>query len=150
MENLAVALSNLPVLLPLKTAVARGDFWTTMAIAFVGLASFVSHLVENHKHGMPGLGRVSPEMSYYLNRADVLGCILVVVRLGGLYIARHGWRIWEMRRMDLVSLGLAFVLLRISEYDKYNPDLKWIYIVTHCAWHVAIFVWMDLFIHVYL
>ena len=54
MENLLVSLTNLTCLLPLYTTIINKDYYTFMSILFVSLASVISHLVENHKHGMPG------------------------------------------------------------------------------------------------
>lgn len=146
MENVFVALSNFPVVVPLKTCLVRGDTTTALTIGFVGLASFVSHLFENHKHGMPGLG-VSPRTSYYLNRLDVLGCILTVCRFAYVYYHNYGGPI---KGVDVFYLTLAFVALRISEYDKYNAGLKWRYVWTHSLWHVSIFLLMDRFLRTYM
>lgn len=140
-------MTNVVALIPLATCLARGDTLTALTIAFVGLASFVSHLFENHKHGMPGLG-LSPQTSYLLNRLDVVGCILVAVRLIYLYVTSHGP---QLRFLDMLYLGLAYGLLRISEYDKYNASLKWShYVWAHCLWHILIFMMLDRFLRVYI
>ena len=55
MENVIVALSNYPAILPINTALDNRDFGTFAVINFVATASFISHLFENHKHGMPGV-----------------------------------------------------------------------------------------------
>lgn len=78
MLNYIVALSNLPILCPLKLAIMNGDYWTGASIGFVGSMSFISHLIENHKHGMEGIG-LSKQVSYLLNRFDVLGCVIFSV-----------------------------------------------------------------------
>lgn len=68
MENLLVAVTNLPVILPLYYTWINSDFLSFFVITFVGIFSFVSHLAENHKHGMPGLFAISTSTSYVLNR----------------------------------------------------------------------------------
>ena len=152
-ENWIVALTNFPVVFPLITCLKRGDVLTAGVIAFVGLASFLSHLVENHKHGMPGAfgGRVSEKTSYYLNRLDVVGCMLTLCRFAGLYYFKDGISlIPPLKMIDIWYLVLAFVLLRVSEYDKYNPKLKGLYVATHSLWHISIFLLMNDFIQTYL
>ena len=149
MENIIVALTNLPVILPIRTSYLKGDMLTATTIGFVGLASFVSHLAENHKHGMIGIG-LSKKVSYYLNRLDILGCILTGARLGYLYYNRYGITISPIKTVDIFRILIAFMFLRISEYDKYNSTLKWIYIPMHSLWHISIFMLMNRFLKVYL
>jgi hypothetical protein len=144
-ENLLVALSNLPAIFPIYTAWSHHDYATTSTITYVAVASFVSHLAENHKHGMPGIG-LSPYMSYLLNRLDVIGCGLVAYRLGSLYYRRYGLTFHP----QLLWYTLPVIFLRISEYDKYNPHLKTRYMITHSLWHVSIFWTLDRLLHRYL
>jgi len=147
LENLIVAFSNIPCLWSISQAFRNNDLLTAGIIANVGLASFLSHLVENHKHGMPGIG-FSNKISYYLNRMDVAGCIFVISRLLYLYYHKYGCNLnpivddLQLCTLLLVSLHL----LRISEFDKYNPELKYIYIATHSFWHISIFTTMNLFL----
>lgn len=70
-ENLIVAVSNFPAIYPIITCYQNQDYITLITIGFVAIASLLSHVVENHKHGMPGIG-VSNQISYLLNRFDVL------------------------------------------------------------------------------
>ncbi|XWV26323.1 hypothetical protein QJ857_gp0751 [Tupanvirus soda lake] len=145
MENLIVALSNLPCVYPLYKAYVHNDIYTTTAIAFVSFASFVSHLVENHKHGMPGIG-FSTTTSYILNRFDVAGCVMIGTRLAYLYYKKYGYSVNGLKQHSLLLwLGLSMVaILKISEYDKYNPKFKTMYIATHCLWHIGIFTTMGM------
>ena len=46
MENIIVAFSNLPCILPLCTSFMNNDILTTIAIATVSIGSFTSHLIE--------------------------------------------------------------------------------------------------------
>lgn len=139
-RNFVVAASNFTCIYPITKAVANGDYVTAAAISFVSAASIISHLVENHKHGMPGIG-LSKRVSYILNRFDVLGCGLVTCRLGYLYLSKYGLSlsVFSGNRLLLLGAGMAFLFLRVSEHDKYNAKLRNIYMVTHCVWHLAIF-----------
>lgn len=145
--NIFVAATNFPVFVPVATAMARRDMLTAITISYVGAASFLSHLVENHKHGMPGIG-FSKKTSYLLNRLDVLGCILVGVRFGYLYLVKYGFSIGIILDNKLLfsSFCIPFIFMRISEYDKYNPALKNMYIATHSIWHLTIFMVIDVFL----
>ncbi len=149
MENILVALTNLPAILSIRIAWMKGDTLTMLTLINVGLASFASHLFENHKHGMPGLG-LSSQVSYYLNRLDVIGCSLTTLRLGYLYYQKYGITIFPIKYKDIVFALISFLLLRISEYDKYNSRLKWIYLPFHSLWHISIFILMHRFLKVYL
>lgn len=140
-ENIIVAITNITALLPIITTWNRGDYVTMSCIVFVAIASFISHLFENHKHGMPGLmSTISPRVSYLLNRFDVFGVTLTALRFFWL-IVHHCDVYWFVQHASLlVLLCLCSGLNVYSEYDKYNPDLKTGYIITHSMWHLSIFV----------
>lgn len=141
MENLFVASTNLPILLPLYLSYENNDYVTGLSLLFLGIFSFTSHLFENHKHCMPGFG-LSKKVSYILNRLDVLGCIILGPRL--LYFAYLNPLIlsWNMMLVLLILGGLNFA----SEYDKSSLELKNRYILLHSLWHVGIFIWIYVFL----
>lgn len=143
MENVLVALSNFPVLNVISLAYHKNDMITLAVVSYVGLASFLSHLFENHKHGMSGI-YFSSKTSYILNRMDVSGVILTVLRFMYLYYEKYSTDISILfNHQCLVYFALFGLILNIiSEYDKYNPDLKWLYIPTHMSWHIIIFICM--------
>lgn len=147
-ENLIVSISNFSCVYPLYLCYKNKDIWSGLAIGFVSTFSILSHLVENHKHGMIGIGGFSKETSYILNRFDVLGCGISMVRFGYLYYKKFGWNLYPLfSDKYLVELAIiSFFFLRISEYDKYNPRLKNRYIITHCIWHIGIFIAMGDFL----
>lgn len=151
MENLVVALSNLPAIYPIRYALNHGDYKTAAVVSFVASCSFFSHLVENHKHGMPGIG-FNKTFSYYANRLDVLACIVTTSRFLCLYYTRYGMNIPMLFRHKkfLTLCLLPFIFLRMSEYDKYNPKLKHFYMLAHTIWHVSIFYTMKLFMQRFL
>lgn len=147
MENLFMALSNLTCILPIYTSWRFKDGKTCLCLCLVSTASFVSHLVENHKHGMPGF---FPEMkrsvSYAWNRIDVLGCLILISRLLYLYVNIYGL----ILEVQLLPLSLPILLNLISEYDQYNPDLKIRYLCLHSLWHLMVFINLNIFLTTYI
>ena len=140
LSNFIVAVSNFPAVYPIYLSFANKDYLTASSICFVAAASFISHLAENHKHGMSGIG-FSRRTSYILNRFDVIGCFIVAARFSYIYYAKYGFffDIVFKNKFAFVAYCLPFALLMISECDKYNPALKKTYIVAHSTWHIAIF-----------
>jgi len=132
-ENLLMAVTNMTILAPIILAAISQDYWTLFVVGFVFAASVISHLVENHKYGMPGFIKVSKEVSYYWNRVDVFGCGLVVTRFLYLYV-KYGPPI---TKWDALLTGISLVLNVASGYDKSNGNLKWFpYLTLHSIWHI--------------
>jgi hypothetical protein len=153
MENSLVAISNMPALYPILISYKNNDRITFTCILFLASASFISHLFENHKHGMHGMNfikylNISSTTSYILNRFDVIGCIIVLIRFIYLYHSRYGYNLNLITKNGLYfgALICSFGLNLLSEYDKYNPKLKYMYIVTHSIWHICIFYLMGQFL----
>jgi hypothetical protein len=148
MENIIVAFSNISALLPLYTIGKHNDFLTLTVIMFVFLMSFFSHLIENHKHGMPGIG-FSKRASYYLNRLDVMGCFIVCLRMAYLYYDKYHFDFVPIKENQFLFIFafILFFILQISEYDKYNVKLKYRYITTHCVWHIGIFIVINFYLN---
>jgi len=131
-ENLPTTLTNLPMLFGVYLAYSNDDLLTALCILFVASASFFSHLIENHKHGMSGYIVVSKRTSYALNRLDVIGCCIVITRYIQLIYQYHYVPTFD----EVFVTILAFTLNIISERDKYNADLKYFYILIHSIWHL--------------
>ena len=85
---------------------------TFYCILYVSVLSFISHLVENHKHDMPGVG-FPKKFSYIMNRLDVLGCLIVLYRLVDLYITKYGY--FKMKKYT-IEIGRNVKLL-----PSFNP-----------------------------
>ena len=85
-------------------------------IIFVAIASFISHLFMSDKHGMHGFG-MPRNISYLLNKLDILSCFIVIGRFLYLY-----WRgIIIFPNISLIKkICIALFTLFISEFDKYN------------------------------
>jgi hypothetical protein len=146
LRNILVAFSNTFAIFPIYQSIIYGDYLTCLVLTFV-TSSFISHLVENHKHGMPGIG-FSKNISYFLNRLDVFGCVMVILRLMYLYWLTNGFYLmWIYNNNIIVYWSLiTFSLNFISEYDKYNVTLQPLYLVTHILWHINIFLLIDYFL----
>ncbi len=113
--NLLVAVTNFPAIYAINLAIDKRDILTASVITYVASASFLSHLVENHKHGMYGIG-FSPRISYFLNRLDVLGCVFVGLRFSYLYYIKYGLCIGILSKNKYLIFiyFLPFILLKIS------------------------------------
>lgn len=128
--NLWMVVTNLGALFPLIKLLGKGDYITFSFLVFVSSMSFFSHLIENHKHGMSGIG-FSQQTSYFFNRMDVLGCFLFIGRLLFLDLNLD---------FNIIFMSvIAILILFISEYDKYNPELQISYLVSHSVWHIMIY-----------
>lgn len=147
LSNIIVAATNITCIAPIYTAICHGDIITAAALTFVSIASFTSHLVENHKHGMKGIG-TSKKTSYFLNRLDVIGCWLVISRFAYLFLEKYGFStdIYFANKYTFLMYIIPY-LFGISEYDKYNPTLKTRYVICHGVWHLSIFIGMNHFLN---
>lgn len=133
--NFLLSISNFPIIFPLITTYSNNDNITFISIFFVGLMSFLSHLVENHKHDMKGIG-FSKKISYILNRLDVLGCLIVSIRFLQLYYYNYA-RFLNSQFYIMLSISLSFNLISAKSKTKF------IYIISHILWHISIFLIMD-------
>lgn len=151
MDNVIVAISNFPCIYTIYQSYQNNDYLTTLSILSVSIVSFLSHLIENHKHGMSGIG-FSKRASIFLNDLDVHLCILLAARLLNLYVNLYDFSIDIVidNTLFFSMFILAFVFMCISEYDKYNPNLKRIYIVTHCIWHMTIFTLVGMYLNYFI
>lgn len=141
--NTFVAVSNITCMHPLMTSYRARDYITFLCLLFVSSASFVSHLFENHKHGMVGHPDVSQYASWVMNRFDVAGCVITTIRLLYLGINMYGGVIYGLKNIQY--LGLALVIKIISEYDKTAASQS-IYVMYHSIWHMLIFIVIDMYL----
>lgn len=78
----------------------------------------------------------SKKFSYILNRLDVLGCILCVLR----YFWIIKYNTLKYKEIFLMIIPLIFSVY--SEYDKYDTKRKNKYVISHCIWHLCVFTSM--------
>jgi hypothetical protein len=143
MENLIVSGSNFPCFYPLYLTYQNNDYFTFIPLLIVSFGSIFSHLVENHKHCMSGIG-FSTKVSYYLNRLDVFGCVLVISRFGYLIFEYGIMAFLTNNKILTFACFLSFMLNIISEHDKKSKTWKPYYILTHSLWHLTIFPLMGI------
>ena len=67
--NLILAFSNIFAFYPVYYSYIKNDIITMLIILAVSIASVISHLFENHKHGMPGM-QFSKTIIHFLNVID--------------------------------------------------------------------------------
>ena len=149
-NNVITAITNITCIFPIYKSFMYGDWITTGILSFVSIASIISHLVENHKHGMIGCFDVSNNTSSLLNRIDVVGSVMTFGRLLYLYYQKYSGRCigpiiyspwtWFM-------MFIPFLFLMISEHDKYNPRNRKLYVVTHSVWHLSVFASINYFLN---
>jgi hypothetical protein len=78
----------------------------------------------------------SKKFSYILNRLDVLGCILCIIRY--LWIIKYD----TLKYKELFLIFVPLIFSVYSEYDKYNVKRKNKYVISHCLWHLSVFTSM--------
>lgn len=135
--NLITAFTNITAFFPLYRSCVHKDFITFGAISFVAVFSFISHLYENHKHGM-GLKEHSKVVSYYLSKLDVLGAWIVVFRLLPMAFAVYD----RVGITYYVFAGITGFFGAISEYDI-TEETRTKYLIFHGLWHLGSFVAID-------
>ena len=146
--NLLTAGSIFPCVFPIWCALAAGDIITACCLIFVSVASVISHLWENHKHGMKSITPINKSTSIILCQIDKFAAICTIIRLIYLYVQIYGFDF--SRLLSYPLMFLPFLFLFVSEYDKYNPKLKWMYLATHPIWHLTAFIAMDFFLKTFI
>lgn len=132
--------------LPIYQAYKYADYWTTGVISFVSVASIFSHLIENHKHGMPGYGFSSWTSRLY-NKLDVFGSMLTIFRMMQLYYIKYGLDLFPLwyKKYLIAALFGSFLCLRLSERD-HSSATRDKYMILHIIWHVTIYPIMYLYL----
>jgi len=98
---------------------------------------------------MPGYLGVSTDASYMLNRLDVIGCSVTVMRLGWLYWKKHGLSVLPVLQnpFKVLCILIPIVFGQISEYDQMNAKLTNRYLFCHSVWHLSVFLSMAFFLN---
>ena len=150
--NFITAVTNITCCIPIYYSYINSDIKTMVAISLVSIASIISHLAENHKHGMPGCLNMTHQQSFLLNRLDVLGCLVTIMRFGYLYWKKYSWSLSPLLKnpIRLLCLIAPIILLRISEYDNMNKNLRPRYLFFHSLWHLTIFPSMAYFLNFFI
>jgi len=146
--NFITSITNFTAYFPIYTSFINNDIITTLSLSFVATMSTFSHLIENHKHGMKGIG-FSKELSIITNKLDVFGCVIMISRLGYLYYNKNMFSLdlLSNNKTLLVSTLLLFGCNKLSEYDNQNVKLRNRYVVLHSIWHTGVYLAINKFLH---
>ncbi len=146
--NFITSITNFTAYFPIYTSFINNDIITASCLCFVGTMSTFSHLIENHKHGMSGIG-FSKELSIIANKLDVAGCVIIISRMMYLYYNKHRFSLdlLSNNKTLLISTLLLFACNKLSEYDNQNIKLRNRYIILHSIWHLGIYLSIDKFLH---
>lgn len=126
LENIFMALTNLVGLLVIKEARTTRD---QMTIILPMCASFVYHLIEHHKHGMPGMP--------FLNDYDSHQVFLNLDRIFSFVSVCYFFQFSLLTNSEiLITFGFGLFMMWLSEcvYVKSKHQLE--YMITHSAWHL--------------
>ena len=135
MENVLVAFSNLYALLPIYRAIRISNWLTAIILTGAMVSSIVYHLLECHKHQMPGLWFGRSEFIYHLTiNIDRLFALLSV------YIFYDPTMLWNHRYLAGIALASMTISETIYRYEK-RP-----YIFFHIIWHILAFHLAYLFV----
>lgn len=142
MENICIAFTNIASLPVIMKSMHEKDEITKNILIFVSLSSFVSHLIEKHKHGMTSFSFITNDMSYFMNRMDVLGCFMTIIRFILLFYKKYGLNVNKAIDYPYYLLPICFCFNILSEFDK-TQSTKKIYIICHSIWHLSVFYILD-------
>lgn len=141
--NLITSLSNIVCLYPLKLSYDNNDNLTFYTLLFLFIASFVSHLIENHKHGM-GDPYVSQNISYVLNRVDNVAAVMFAIRMIPIVLKVQ----YQIDRSDIVLTMITCCLGWISESEQ-TLKTRTRYIICHSLWHIGAFLMINQILLIY-
>ena len=139
--NIILSVSNITGILPILTTFYANDITTCLTIVFVMVASMGSHLCQTGYNGLWGFG-ASMDTFFIGNFFDIIGCWLVVARIGFLYLSVYGISIYGFTKdpVLLFSSAVALLLNVISCWDR--SDTKY-FVIIHSLWHCAVFVYLN-------
>ena len=138
LDNLVVAFSNIFFIFPMYLSLKNSDYLTWASVTFVAFASFISHLVENHKHNMSGppclSEKISRKISLQTNFMDRIAVFFVSLRFVILY---YTYDFYVPNNEFLLIMITAMIgLLGQCEIPI---EYKWIhYIPLHSMWHILV------------
>lgn len=125
--NMFLASTNVAALWPMYY-VNKNDHAMCVLIYGAACSSFVSHLLQSHKHEMVGFG-TSKEVSHVLNMIDISFAVNLALHV----FRRMSWNlVWEFGPW----LTMSYVCNLISERVVIS---KRMFVLFHSAWHVSMF-----------
>lgn len=130
MENIIVAASNLYAILPIAYNYQHNHLFNAFILTCAMAASIAYHLIETHKHNMPGMPifRSYEWHNFFINidRFFAFACIFILFDINN---------ILKFNGFILVALLHSY----LSEVYFRSNDDKYKYILTHIIWHIMAF-----------
>lgn len=141
--NIVTAMTNAEAIYPLYVCYKAGDPSMAYLVAVAATASLVSHLFENHKHGMEGFG-FSRRISIATNVVDILASLILIGTVG-----KMAWNLYlKGDSLFLAKIfacyGVCNVFLLLNESD-YSASTQRRYLVCHNIWHIGVFTTLRVF-----
>lgn len=131
MENLIVASSNLVAILPLISAAKRSDYLVFGGLFSAMFFSSLYHAMETEKHQFPGLfgkGFGKKFHKIFIN-CDRISAILAIITV----LFNYHQNIDKFAIQQSV-IGITYLMI-----SELKPNSYWVYILTHCLWHIMAF-----------
>jgi len=142
-ENIVLACTNLSAVFSIYIYIQRALWLQAGAVTAAMVASFWYHLIECHKHSMPGIGVCTSrrEHDVWIN-VDRVCAVLAVLACGSRasvavlmtpLVCAYLWTLLPL------ALGSIYVSEQVS--DRYGPELApRIHVCSHGVWHVSVFM----------
>lgn len=130
MENLILSLTNLYAIFPFVQYYQKGLYLKASSITFAAISSFVYHLIETHKHHMPGIGIFNDRVSHHIFlNLDRFFAFFAIYQCFSFKILNYPYHV-------IFALSMVFISEVISRLTSYE---KIIHVITHSLWHISIF-----------
>lgn len=153
LPNLCCTVTNLYALFPIYVFYKNNMIFKASFLAFTMVASICYHLIEHHKHNMPGIGLFNDKLSHQvflnLDRFCSLAAVIVCYNYDLVYQNGPISRLFINQTtfiLLLLSTGYAFIAETLLTPKGPFPKIileknyiKWIYVFTHSLWHIGIF-----------
>jgi len=142
LTNTFMALTNLvalPSIIQLFQQTRYVEFFVVFGAA---ISSFIYHLIEHHKHGMPGIGYFDSRFwhIFFLNMDRVFAFLTVII------LAYYNPNAITKKRIIFTGL-IALVFMTLSE-TLYRPvRYQKQYIILHTIWHIMAYTRIHLVIN---
>lgn len=119
MENIILASTNLVAIVPVLEFYHQGCILQSTAVALAALASILYHLVECHKHGMPGVGVFTSARDHMI--------LINIDRACAVFAVLACWDISALMQNYAIVL-VALVGLTLSEQGSryFNGPYRWL------------------------
>lgn len=125
--NVFLASTNIAALWPIYY-MNKNNYTTCFLICGAACSSFMSHLLQSHKHNMVGFG-TPKELSRVLSMVDISFAVNLALHL----FLRMSWNLVEEFAPWLI---VSFACNLISERASLSKPM---FVLFHSMWHISIF-----------